>query len=512
MVRRVTAHGRSGDTVTVSGARASKVVAALGGRLSRVVRGRSHRAAVTGICAITLAFGVAGRASASPPLGEDVTGAAAITLTMGVAATGTVVGPVTGACAITLDLAVESHGLAFAPVTGTSAITLDLGVSALGEVYAIPGVVGAAAIPLTLGVAAVGTHTPLVTGAATIVLPLGVAAVGTFQPMVTGTSAIALAMAVAGAGRVGAVAPASVISPVVGTDLLAVWNRQNSGTGPRTPATNGTWAGSLDAYLLGKGFVIGNDNGALWLNIGSSTVTVSSYNFLNCPRIQYRGTGTLNWVDCAFDNVANPDAGVRGPLDINGSPTGENITVNFINPLFNITTIYADSGSWTATNPRYSNQKQMIWGSAGATMLNINPYITGGGCDPPSGAHVELIQYNAAPGKTFRIEGGMINFTDGQATMSPWGSGWTAVFTSPLGGMIELVDCIITGVIAMNANPLFPTGMVAYGVTYNYGNLLISNCVLDIAQYGYTSGNGTPLTQSGNRTFANVALVAGDFG
>lgn len=319
-----------------------------------------------------------------------------------------------------------------------------------------------------------------------------------------------------GAGPVGPApsAPASVATPVVGTDLTAVWNLKYSGTGPRSGPTNGTYAGSLDAYLIGKGFIIGNDNGALWLNIGSSTVTVTNYNFLNCPRIQVRGTGTVNFVDCTLANVENPDAGFRAPININGGPTGENITVNFTYCDMNITTFYSDTGTWTWDHCRFRNQKQMIWGSAGAEMLCVDCYVTGGGCNPPTNSHVELIQYNAsvASGLKFKWLRVMCNFTDGQATISPWGSGWTAVFTSPLGGMIELADSIITGVIAMNANPLFPTGMVAYGVTYNFGNLLISNCVLDIAQYGYTSGNGTPLTQSGNRTFANVALVPGDFG
>lgn len=312
--------------------------------------------------------------------------------------------------------------------------------------------------------------------------------------------------------------PASVGSPSNGTPLTTTWANRNL-VAPRTAPSNGTWAGTLvgDTYLINSGFVIGNDNGALWLDIGAGTKTITNYNFKNCPRIQVSGTGTVNFVDCTFDNVANPQAGFRAPMNINGSPTGDLITVNFTYCDWNITTSYSDSGTWIWDHCRFRNQIQFIWGSAGAEMLCVDCYVTGGGANPPPGpnTHVELIQYNAsaASGLKFKWLRVMCNFIDGQATLSPWGSGWTAVFTSPNGGMIQLVDSIIIGVIAMDANPQFPTGMVAFIVTHNLGNCVITNCILDIAQYGYSSGPaGYPLTQSGNRTYNNVALAQGNFG
>lgn len=477
---------------------------------------------MTGICAITLAFGVAGRASASPPLGEDVAGAAAITLTMGVAATGAVVAPVTGASAITLDLAVEGHGLAFAPVTGTSAITLDLGVSALGEAYAIPGVVGNAAIPLTLGVAAVGTHIPLVTGAASIVLPLGVAAAGTFQPMVVGTSAITLAMVVAAVGTVSSSAPDSIANPVAGTDLSDVYALRLGGTGPRSGPTNGTYGGGApDAYLISKGFSL--VGGQLIQTIGSSTVNVANYDFAGAD-VRVFGPGTANYTDCSSTGYGK---GIVASCDANGSiiSTGNTQIVNLNYCDFNGSNTWLGSGYLNHNYCRVRNQKQFISSSSfsatGAPHMTFDwCYITGGGVEPATSSHVELSQSNpadAAGAGTFSVTNCLVILSDGQATAAPWGSAWTGIWSVGKQASVTIANSIHIGIAAVNANPLQPYPVVNCTLAYlvDTADITLTNSVWEAGRYGYTlnqNGANRPTDGGGNRTFANAALTAADFG
>ena len=313
-------------------------------------------------------------------------------------------------------------------------------------------------------------------------------------------------------------APASVNAPVSGTDLTAVWNLQSSGTGPRTGPTHGTWAGSIDSYLTGKGFVVGNDNGATWVDIGSATVTISNYRFISCPRIQYRGTGTINFVDCDFDFT---DTGaISGPRDVNGTPTGQTIAANFSYCRFNVTTTWHDTGTANFDHCRWSNQVQIIWGG-NATILVQDSYITGGGCNPPAGSHVELIQYNSTTG-TFTVQRCMFNFIDGQASLGVPGGGnygWTGVFTCPSTGTMDLEDCIFEGITEIDDNPSNPD-RIGGTIWYNAGaTIAINNCVLESAQgapggyTGHAGGGPATVTNSGNRTFAtNTALVTADFG
>lgn len=318
--------------------------------------------------------------------------------------------------------------------------------------------------------------------------------------------------------------PASVNAPVSGTDLTAVWNLQFSGTGPRTSFTNGTWSGSLDAYLTSKGFVIGNDNGCLNVNCGSSTVTVDNYNFLQSPRIQAYGTGKIIFTDCGFNDVDSAlNGGFSSPRDPNGSPTGQNFQAEFWYCNWNIGGSYCDTGSHKHYFNRWSNQVQQIWGSTNGSVLIEDSYCTGGGCNPPAGSHVELIQFNSLTPQTFTTRRCIYNFIDGQASLGVPGGGnygWTGVFTTPGTGDVLLEDCIIIGLTEIDSNPANPARMgctVQYG-TNPPGTVTLTNCVLQQATFGYTlngtaaPGNTYRPAVSNNRTYANVALTTPDFG
>src|ERR1019366_6306663 len=163
--------------------------------------------------------------------------------------------------------------------------------------------------------------------------------------------------------------PASVDAPVQGTDLTAIWNLQFSGTGASgftngvwpsgiTPGSGGTNTG-IPTYPAGLGFVWANHDGCIYLNIGSSSVTISNYDFTLCGPVTINGTGTVTFQNCAFPtSTAFLGSSVGAPYDINGS--GQNTTLAVIcNQCTFDTSVFfspSSSGSWTNTYCTFSNQ------------------------------------------------------------------------------------------------------------------------------------------------------------
>ena len=319
--------------------------------------------------------------------------------------------------------------------------------------------------------------------------------------------------------------PASVNMPVQGTDLTAIWNLQFSGTGPRSGATNGTWAGTIDAYLTGKGFVAANHDGAIYLDVGSSTVTIANYDFTTCPAITINGTGSAIFNDCVMPDVgAFLGNSITAPTDINGNTniTSSTLTIDCNYCLFNIGTFFVGSGSWNNSHCRFSNQIQQIGGCTNGNLSFDFCWISGGGCAPPNGAHVEYIQFNSVLGLAFSVTNTLCTLSDGAATAPPYGvGGWTALWstTSTAGnqGSMTFQNSIFIGVTEVDNNPANPNKI---GGTVHYGQgqvVVVTNCILENATGapgGYTSNGNSGAsrpTVSGDRTFGNAALNSGDF-
>jgi len=499
-----------------------------GGRSGHVVSGGGTFAAITGIGAAVLLIAAGSLASSSPPLGVDVTGTAAATLSMSGAGQGAFVQAVTGTAAGTIDaLAGSAAGDVLAPVTGTGAGTLGI--------FSNTGIgsgnypTGTADATLVVDAAGVGQHIAPIVGAGASTLAITGAGAGRADQLVAGaaTGLFALTAAASGTASGGASdpVPAAIATPVVGTDLTAVWNLQTAGaTGPRYAYTNGTWTGSIDAYLTSVGISAGND-GALWWNVGTSTKTLEKYNFTGAPALHIGGTtGTANVLDCTF--TGSPSVGgMTYPTDINGGidlSTGL-FTVNMTHVTFDGCTFYQGSGFLTWSYCRFKNQLQGL-GDSGfsspgvAVMTYDHCYITGGGVQPASLAHVELTQMvRSAAGCSFHILDTLVDVSrDGQTTNAPWGSGWTGMWSIGLMPQ-EYRRSIFLGLPAIDANPANPNvsnNIVAYGTG---ATPVVTDCVMEPGQYGYTR-NLTPgpaysgINGGGNRSFANVALVTADFG
>lgn len=200
MVRRVTAHGRSGRTVTSDASRTETVVSVSGGGSGRVVHGHARRVSVAGIGAATFAIFMAAHAASSPPLGEAVTGTASAGLSMGAAGLGTFTQAYTGTGAATFALSADALGAFTPPITGTGAVTLDLTASALGEGGALTGTADAALILTADGA---GSHYVTTIGAGAAVLSLAAAGAGQALAPIAGVGASVLALLASGAGTAG---------------------------------------------------------------------------------------------------------------------------------------------------------------------------------------------------------------------------------------------------------------------------------------------------------------------
>lgn len=305
--------------------------------------------------------------------------------------------------------------------------------------------------------------------------------------------------------------PPSIITPSAGTSLILPWSLQGAGaTGPRTAFTNGTWSGSIDAYLSSKGFVISNA-GYLWKPSG--TLALGQYNFQGAPPLAV-GPDVLAVIDdCYF-----PTNGVAGPMDTNGNITTSNpcdITLNFCD--FNSTVWNMQRGSIRHNRCLVRNQVDILGFCGGFAHAPVtyweylNCDIPGIGCNPPSlptPAHVEAVQDGpTAPGSSFLMSGNIIRLANGQATLPDWGSGYTALTVSSVGdlsGVFE--DNVVMNVEAVNANVLHPNAIgciIAYDNSWT--NITIRNNAWESGVFGYTKsqtgGSNRLIDGGGNRDF-----------
>lgn len=321
-------------------------------------------------------------------------------------------------------------------------------------------------------------------------------------------------------------APASVTSPVSGTSLQAVWNLQATGaTGPSATPTK--TVASNWAELTSIGAVLDNF-GNVWFDVPSGqTWTVDGFDFspfdnhltsTNEYGIRTGRAGTINFTNCKFGFYSSVMTACD--INMNGGGTGVN-SVTFTRCDFNDGTCFNNTGSVIWILCRLRNQRATFgsWPFNG-TGFYFNKfdrcYMTGGGCAPGSGQHIECWQAITSMG-LFIVTDCLQMLTDGQASVAPWGSGWTGVWSS-CGNNGQWINCIIGGIAAVNANPANPNAIgriLAYGDGQNPS---FTNCVLEAGTSGYTAnitgGIGGPdrPTVSGCRSYANVALIAADFG
>lgn len=321
--------------------------------------------------------------------------------------------------------------------------------------------------------------------------------------------------------------PASVNAPVQGTDLTSVWLNQVPGAaGPQAPYLR-TWSGTLvgDTYLIGKGAVI-NNVGAIWFNAGTGLVEIENYDFQTnggSPQVQgyCTGGGIIRFINCNMPIWSLPS-------DFNGNVYYSDGTgvVELINCKMEVSTFGFGSGYLTFTNPLFKGQVQNIGDPGGNALGNMKTvllidggYSTGGGLNPQTSSHVELMQYRAtAVGSTFTINNHFCDLNgEGQALVPPWGVGgaWTAAYSSGGGNNWQVTNSIFIGANAINtANPGRLPAYLAYGNRSDPFN--VANCIFE-AGSGYTvNGNDPPFsnrpTTSGCRTLANVAINIGDLG
>ena len=328
--------------------------------------------------------------------------------------------------------------------------------------------------------------------------------------------------------------PAAINNPVVGTDLTGVWNLQYSGTGPRSAYTNGAWPPGIVAqpgtntgipsYLAALGFVWANNDGAIHVNAGSSALVISNYDFTLAPIITLDGSNSITFNDCKFQTSTSAFQGTNlaAPCDINGNiwagPGGTlSIICNYC--LFDQTRYYKGTGNWTNNYCKFSNQIQQLAGNSSGNHTFDHCYIPGIGCNPPASSHVEALQFAGGASDTLTVTNCMIDVhANGQAslgTTSP-NYGWTAIWsTGTCSGTWVIQNNIMIGVTEVNANPSNPN-RIPFSIQYAdaLASFTLSNNVFEMAVFGYTTNansGATRPTVSGNRTFANVALVAGDF-
>lgn len=328
--------------------------------------------------------------------------------------------------------------------------------------------------------------------------------------------------------------PACYSAPVVGTPMPEVFNLRYGGTGPRGPAVNGSWNGTIDAYLAMLGFRPSNIPGRIFAPADSplamGLAPLELYSFANnCPGIDIDGAGAFTINDVAFGTGSTAqDIGVRWPCDVNGNvdnATGQ-LTGNCNYCDWNRTIPLVGSGGMVHLGSRFRNQVQVVWGppNGGQTHVVINGcYVTGGGVSPPPGSHVELIQMvnsETATPSYFQLINSLVDSSqDGQThvpLLTP-NFGWTGQFS--LGQVRgDFRHSAIIGAAAVNANPQNPNRIgdcVAYG-TVSKDYITLTDMVLEAGVFGYTvNENGAPnrpVDGGGNRNTANVALTAADFG
>jgi hypothetical protein len=334
--------------------------------------------------------------------------------------------------------------------------------------------------------------------------------------------------------------PASVASPVVGTDLTAVWNLQYGGTGTNAAFSNGTWStvtpgtgGSttnLPTYLINQG-VVWNNYGELWIDVGTTTKTISNYDFSNAPPISFNGTGAGNvtFTNCRF---AGTPTGIYGsvyfPADLNQNVSYSDLTpmtAIFNNCTFSVATFFMGSGYISFNNCRFTLQTQGLgdagFSGAGVASITYNQcFITGGGIAPAASAHVEYtaIQRGPVTGNLLTVSNCFIDVSrEGQTTTASWGSSWTGGWY-PGDTVTNLTNNIMIGSVAVNANVTNPNVFncwLAYAGPRTTAVTMTNNC-MEIGSLGYCKTQSVdpyrPTDGGGNRSYANVAVSSGGAG
>lgn len=327
-------------------------------------------------------------------------------------------------------------------------------------------------------------------------------------------------------GSGGGTIPASINAPIQGTDLTAVWNLQFSGTGPSSGPTNGTWAGSIDAYLSSFSASI-DGQGYLYFPVGTTTVTISNYDFSTSPSIHMSGSspGNLIFLDCIMPK-SNGSVGVP-VYNSAGNPdfaTGT-VLLTLRRCLLDTTVYSVNSGPILLDHCRVTNQIQgigqvQVGGTGAATVTITDSYITGGGINAAVGAHIELMQFARDPSIFascfWNLTRTVVDISkDGQATTANPAL-WTAVW-SVTDCHSTYTDSIMIGAAQMIANPngnhMGANPWHYYGQGSPSGS--ITNCVFDTAIgicRNADGGAARPSDGGGNRSFAtNAAITSADF-
>lgn len=344
-------------------------------------------------------------------------------------------------------------------------------------------------------------------------------------------------------------APLSVTAPSVGTPRDAQWALQDANaTGPRHAYANGKWntthletpgiypARPNDPYLRSLGFYY-NNYGDLWIpftwNNPGGSVVIADYDFLGAPNLMAWGDLiSITVIDCANFNISTCG-------DINRNP---NFTYTVVK--FQITYCDMDKTRWDlmckctfelGPYNRVRNTPQEF-GFGGGYLQDIymginihHNYITGGGCNPAPGAHIEWLQSLLAvsgTGSYVYVEDNMIDFSkDGQANPAIR-EGWTGIISCGGDQKVKWNRNICKGMDIVQWLGLHPPGGLGTVVAYSDANVLagceiLDNCFSYNPSFGPSYHHGTPNvlrpTQSGNRWFrdadsdtAGVPLVKAD--
>ncbi|HXA40130.1 MAG TPA: hypothetical protein VNW53_14115 [Phenylobacterium sp.] len=269
-----------------------------------------------------------------------------------------------------------------------------------------------------------------------------------------------------------------------------------------------------------------NHDGAIFLNVGSSTVTISNYDFTLAPPITWDGTGAVIFNDCTFPQTAAfLGNALASPCNINGTintTPGSTLTTTCNYCTYNQGVFFAGSGTWANDHCLGTNLNQQWGGASAATITNTWCYVPGLGVAPPTSGtiHIEAIQFNANSPATMTWQSCLVNVAaEGQPNVGSGQSnyGWTAIVTSPVGtGVVLYQNCIFIGLTEMNASTV-GNNHIPYFITYGQVTpVTITNCILESGVFGYTSngdgGANRPVDGGGNRTFTNAALTSASSG
>lgn len=326
-------------------------------------------------------------------------------------------------------------------------------------------------------------------------------------------------------------APASITSPVVGTSLIDVWNLQKTGaTGPRYAFTNGTWSGSIDAYLTSKGCVAGTYDDIVCVIPDNTAVVVEKYDFTGAPALVFYGNNiTVTLSDDYFPTGAVWYVG-EDPLSvvINADANRNLQATQVVNAViqycdFNVSTI-SIGGSTTDIelhHNRIRGQKQAFafGGGEGVThKVGINfhhNFVTGVGVNSPTDAHIEMWQHIlgvSGSGSYAYLDSNVFSYVDGQATTTS-NAGWTGDVSEGGEAELRITNNIRRGVIYANTNSSIPNRIGAF-IAYHDSNVTagftFENNAIEggnisgtgpVYTYKHQAGETLKPTPSGNRTF-----------